>query len=489
MSRLRLLLCTALFTLPLFSQSVSFNMIRMSQNFRPSGDFNGDGREDGILFTQNPSAFHAEVSTGTGTYTELSSYALPNNEGEQVYAVADFNKDGKLDVAIVTSAKKLYVYRGTGDGKFEAPVTTSLPFLPSGIAPADVNHDGKMDLILVNGTNSATTLVTYFGNGSGGFSAGPSSDFGGNYDLLGVGDFDGDGKADVATANCGPGGCILYVYYGDGAGHFGSPTSVGSEQGGFTVADLDGDGKSDIVAANTGYINTPDQPFLTVFYGTAARTLLAADITTTQCTQGQPAVADFNGDGIPDIVFSEHACQANSYSPPDTPTEIAFIAGLGNRTFGHEQTLFNSTYNQVPGMGLNVLRGNNSDAKPDFMFSQLDTTRTVTETYLMVNSTSGAFSGCKPPNSATGFRICSPLSGATVASPVKFSFGASWQVPVRKTEVWVDGVKKFQSFKAFSDYGMLDASVSLPAGTHAITLISAGWDNSLQSKKYSITVH
>jgi hypothetical protein len=490
---MRRLLClfTALsICIPAWSQSASFNMIKLSQNFTPNGDFNNDGREDGILFTQTPNAFHAEVSTGTGTYTELSSYALPNNEGEQVYAVGDFNRDGKLDVAIVTSAKKLYVYPGTGTGKFNAPVTTSLTFLPSGIAVADVNHDGKMDLVLVNGTNSTTALVTYFGNGSGGFTAGPSSDFGGNYNLLGVGDFDGDGKGDVFSANCGPGGCVLWVYYGDGAGRFGSPTSVGSDQGGFVVADLDADGRSDIIAANTGYINGPDRQFLTVFYGTAARTLLAADIPTSLCTTGQPAVADFNGDGIPDIVFTEHTCSQNSFTEPSAPAQIAFLPGHGNRAFGNEQALFNSTYGQQQNTVAHVLRGNNSDTKPDFMFDQyVSTPGGATETILMVNSTSGAFGGCRPPNSATGFRICTPLSGASVTSPVKFSFGAAWQVPVRKTEVWVDGVKKVQSRNAFSDYGFLDANLTMSPGTHVITIDSAGWDNSTQSKKYSITVH
>jgi hypothetical protein len=71
---------------------------------------------------------------------------------------------------------------------------------------------------------------------------------------------------------------------------------------------------------------------------------------------------------------------------------------------------------------------------------------------------------------------------------VKFSFGASWTVPVRKTEVWVDGVKKFQSRYAWGFYGFLDTTLTLSPGTHAITIDSAGWDNSLQSKKYSITV-
>jgi hypothetical protein len=487
-----LFLATALFiSMPAWSQTATFNVIKMSQGFKPSGDFNGDGRDDGIVFTQTPNAFHALVSTGTGSYTTTASYALPNNESEKVYAVGDFDNDGKLDVAIATSGQKLYVYKGTGDGKFSAPVTTSLPFVPSSMVPADVNHNGKMDLVLLNepGGNSPSTVVSYFGNGSGGFSAGPASDFGFFFGIEGVGDFDGDGKADLLTVNCGPGGCGLTVYFGDGTGHFGSPTTGSANQGEFMVADVDGDGKSDIIGSTEGEINAPDEPWLTVFYGTATRTLQAGQIATSLCTFGVPTVADFNGDHVPDIIFAEHTCSTNSFTEPTASAQVAFLAGKGNRTFGSEQTLFNTTFQQSPGHDAAVLRANNGDSKPDFLFTQfVGAPGSQSETFIMVNTSAGAFAGCRQPNSATGFRICSPLSGASVTSPVRFSFGASWQVPLRKAELWVDGVKMFQSRYAFSDYAFLDTSLALAKGIHAITVVSAGWDNSVQSKRYNITV-
>jgi hypothetical protein len=348
-----------------------------------------------------------------------------------------------------------------------------------------------MDLVLLNGpSNTAATVVSYLGNGSGGFTAGPASTFDFNYAINGVGDFDGDGKADLVTVNCGPGGCNFTVYYGDGTGRFGSPAGNSTGQTHFSIVDVDGDGKSDIIATNEHYINGSDSQFLIVFYGSADRTLQAVNVPTSQCAFETPVVADFNGDHMPDIIFFEHECTDN----PEN-ARMAFLPGTGSRiAFGPEQTVYYSRYAQQPGYDAKVLRANNSDSKPDLYFSEsADSSGSFPANFnLMVNNTAnntaGAFAACHAPNSVAGFHICSPAPGSSIGSPVNFSVGAAGSVPMRKVEVWSDGTKLIENLYAFSHYAFIDAGVTLSPGTHTVTLISAGWDNSIQSKSFNLTV-
>src|SRR3954465_12545804 len=101
MRRLLSLVLAFLASIPAFSQ-VSFNVNRLPHSLNLVGDFNNDGREDGIAFTGDNGGFtfgfHVVKSTGTGTYTDGPSYTFPNGESMFVYAAGDFNNDSKLDI-------------------------------------------------------------------------------------------------------------------------------------------------------------------------------------------------------------------------------------------------------------------------------------------------------------------------------------------------------------------------------------------------------
>ncbi|MGD0013077.1 MAG: VCBS repeat-containing protein, partial [Bryobacteraceae bacterium] len=119
----------------------------------------------------------------------------------------DFNGDGKPDLAITNhKGNNVTVLLGNGKGGFTATPGSPFPagsFLHS-VAVGDFNGDGKPDLATANDKDTVTVLL---GNGTGGFTEAPGSPFRGGSGpfSVAVGDFDGDGKPDLAIANIGSG--------------------------------------------------------------------------------------------------------------------------------------------------------------------------------------------------------------------------------------------------------------------------------------------
>ena len=208
---------------------------------------NGDARLD--LVTANPSGNSVSVLLGNakGSFGAARTYAAGTNP--EAVAVGDFNSDSKADIVTGNGDGSLSVLLGNGDGTFR-PARTVAGGGGSFVAAADLNNDGKWDLV----TNAGGVTIL-LGNGDGTFHVGTTSATAG--DAVAVGDFVGDGKADVITMGVGTNpfgttGATLNALPGNGDGTFGAAQAVawvGSPLLGVTLADFTGDHKLDLAYA------------------------------------------------------------------------------------------------------------------------------------------------------------------------------------------------------------------------------------------------
>jgi hypothetical protein len=159
------------------------------------GDFNRDGKLD--IATAGDFSVNIFLGNGDGTFQYGASY--PGEESPVAIAVADFNGDHKLDLAIANSeGGTISVLLGNGDGTFQPAVDYPLAFT-NWVTAADVNGDHKIDLVAANSILTSSELTVFLGNGDGTFQPGKSYRAGIEAYYVAVGDFNGDGKTDLAT--------------------------------------------------------------------------------------------------------------------------------------------------------------------------------------------------------------------------------------------------------------------------------------------------
>lgn len=224
-----------------------------------SGDFNGDGNLD-LAAAGNGSGLPVVVQLGygDGAFNVVPSSPFGLSSGVTSIAVGDFNGDGKLDLALggsdlTTGAGHLTILLGNGDGTFTPTSASPMAVGASySIAVADFNGDGKLDLAVANyGTNTVTILL---GNGDGTFTQATGSPIpvGSAPYAIATGDFTGSGKLDLAVANYGSNNVSMLLGNGDGtfAQASTSPVPVGKGPLSLAIADFNGSGRLGLAVAN-----------------------------------------------------------------------------------------------------------------------------------------------------------------------------------------------------------------------------------------------
>src|SRR5215469_11644212 len=115
------------------------------------------------------------------------------------FAIADFNGDNRPDLVVVqspggTATGTVQVLLGKSDGSYAAPLTATAAANLSGVTVADFNGDGKQDLAVIDSTQKTLTIL--IGNGDGTFSTGTSYATGANPVFVVAKDINGDGRPD-----------------------------------------------------------------------------------------------------------------------------------------------------------------------------------------------------------------------------------------------------------------------------------------------------
>ncbi len=268
---------------------------------------------------------------------------------------ADFNGDGKPDLAVSEpcgSDLTCYTYHGNiaillgkGDGTFHAAASPAVDQYPGALAVGDFNGDGKPDIAVV--TLVGSTVVILLGKGDGTFTAAPlSPTVGGNPDSIAVGDLNGDGKLDLVVSSYNS----LSVLLGNGDGSFTAiaPPTIGSAPGGVFLVDLNRDGKLDLVLGNG------TSPYVSILLGHGNGTFSPA--TSPAAPTGPLAVMDVNRDGKLDLLFAE----ANAPGFAQTTISVALGEGNGQFTPGPTSPVVDT------GLAGGLLADLNGDGKLDF---------------------------------------------------------------------------------------------------------------------------
>jgi uncharacterized protein (TIGR03437 family) len=481
-----------------------------------AADFNGDGKMDLAYADVNDAQIVVLLGNGNGTFQAPVSYALPAAYYPESIVSADFRGIGKLDLAVaidrsVGGPGSVAILPGNGDGTFQPAKTYgSWPGAASYLAWTDVNGDGKPDLIVANSNANAISFL--FGNGDGTFQApveyatgaGPQyfglgasggqlqigtvdDDAGGfvatpvnasgiagappiyqlpqaatgvaaadlngdgfpdmvaadqaisivlrapagafnapvNYALqsgsqavtVAVGDINGDGKPDVVAASSttdqfGNQGGTLDVAAGNGNGTLGTQSSYalgGYPGGGLTptsgvaIADFNGDGKPDVAA---GYQPNPSENLggtggISVFVNKGGGALApAVNYQVGGLASSCTLTGDFNGDGKPDLAV----CGINTYASTFTPGAIGVLLGNGDGTF---QNAVLTQVGSPAGIPLAAAAADvNGDGKLDLVVTVQSSTFVYTVAVLLGNG-NGTFRALTP------FTV--PVSGSALA--------------------------------------------------------------------------
>ncbi len=381
-------------------------------------DFNGDGKADLAVPKGSSTTITILANTSSGgsiSFTPAASLAANGNDLEGA-AAGDLDGDGRPDLVVTNGIgdNTISVYRNTSVGAaitFAARQDFAVVNGAYAIAIGDLDGDGKPDLAIAN---NGTDVVSIYRNTStpGTISFGARIDIHMGYPPYGVaiGDLDGDGKPELAVTLQGGGSAGLQVLLNTsttGAISFNQPVNYGSLAGGFLVAigDLDGDGKPD-VAALTGPSGNEVAVFRNI--STPGNPAFTQQNFPTGSYPVGLTLSDVDGDGKPDMVTANRF--SNSVSVLRNTSTSGTITFDTNVDYAVGADPFYVAVGDMDG-----------DGRPDIAAANsADTSISILQNLLGTNL-APTVSGFKPDTAVSGTVV--KISGTNFTGATAIAFG------------------------------------------------------------------
>ena len=269
-----------------------------------AADFNDDGRPDVATINGTSSNVSVFLRQAGGGFAQEAGSPIAVGSGPSGAAVGDYNGDGLADLAVssfVAGNVSVLLRQPGGGFALEGGAVISLGTRISSVAAGDFNSDGRLDLAVTQSDRSQVVLLLRNGQNTG-FSALPPFATGVNPIAIAVGDYNGDALADLAIANRGGDSATILLRVSGGTFSSEAAVPLGDEPVGIVAADFDGDGRSDLAVPNyvpgtvSAFLRRPTNDGFTA----------EPPIAVSASPAGVDA-ADFNRDGRPDLAVAANS--------------------------------------------------------------------------------------------------------------------------------------------------------------------------------------
>ncbi len=257
---------------------------------------------DGFLRSESGGVLYTVFGNTSG------DYAIADGEGTEAYALAlgDLNSNGR-DEAVVLVLSGIEVFSIADDGTMAQTEVIDIGDFGDqlDVVLADFSGDDQLDVVYLGDYADGNQVRMYLGNGDGTFNSAPITSLITTDDArdLTVGDFDGDGEADIAVAD----GSTLGIVFGNGGLGFAEIDDITVDSGTTSrveAADVDRDGVDDLIV---GY---SDRNTLTIYLGSETRDFAAGEDVSVPHATETLSIGDVNGDEVPDIVITSEVADA-----------------------------------------------------------------------------------------------------------------------------------------------------------------------------------